>query len=154
MAGAQIVGGLAVGRIRRFFRRRTDALILGGLLNVALLAVIGLTGSFALALVLLAGWCLVFAIESPLRQAFINGLIPSEQRATVLSFDSLMGSAGGVVAQPALGRAADVYGYAASYVISAGVQALAIPFAVLARRTNAVSDPITPDRQAEPLEAA
>jgi len=40
----------------------------------------------------------------PVRQAFVNGLIPSEQRATVLSFDSLMGSAGGVVFQPALGR--------------------------------------------------
>ncbi len=142
VAGAQIVGGLAVGRIRRFFRRRTDALLLGGVLNVALLAVIGLTGNFALALGLLAAWCLVFAIESPLRQAFINGLIPSEQRATVLSFDSLMGSAGGVVAQPALGRTADVYGYAASYVVAAGVQALAIPFVVLARRTNAASDPI------------
>jgi MFS family permease len=111
-----------------------------------LLAVIGLTGNFALALGLLAAWCLVFAIESPLRQAFINGLIPSEQRATVLSFDSLMGSAGGVVAQPALGRAADVYGYAASYVVAAGVQALAIPFAVLARWTHATSDPIEPDR--------
>ena len=60
---------------------------------------------------LLAAWALVFAFESPLRQAFINGLIPSEQRATVLSFDTLMGSAGGVVAQPALGRVADVSGY-------------------------------------------
>ena len=28
----------------------------------------------------------------PARQAFVNGLIPSEQRGTVLSFDSLMGS--------------------------------------------------------------
>lgn len=145
VAGAQIVGGLAVGRVRRFFRRRTDALILGGILNVGLLALIGMSGNFAIALGLLAAWCLVFAIESPLRQAFINGLIPSEQRATVLSFDSLMGSAGGVVAQPALGRAADVYGYGASYVVSAVVQALAIPFAILARRTNAVSDPIRPD---------
>jgi MFS family permease len=142
VAGAQIVGGLAVSRVRRFFRRRTDALILGGILNVALLAVIGLTGNFLVALALMAAWCLVFAIEAPLRQAFINGLIPSEQRATVLSFDSLMGSAGGVVAQPALGRAADVYGYAASYVIAAVVQAAAIPFSILARRTNAVSDPI------------
>jgi MFS family permease len=142
VAGAQIVGGLAVARVRRFFRRRTDALILGGILNVALLAVIGLAGNFLLALALLAAWCLVFALEAPFRQAFINGLIPSDQRATVLSFDSLMGSAGGVVAQPALGRAADVYGYAASYVIAAGVQALAIPFSILARRTNAPSDPI------------
>jgi MFS family permease len=150
VAGAQIVGGLAVSRVRRFFRRRTDALILGGILNVALLAVIGLTGSFLIALVLLAAWCLVFALESPFRQAFINGLIPSDQRATVLSFDSLMGSAGGVVAQPALGRAADVYGYAASYVVAAGIQLLAVPFAIASRRTNAVSDPISSEIPPEP----
>ena len=40
------------------------------------------------------------------RQAYLNGLIASEHRATVLSFDALMSSAGGVVAQPALGRVA------------------------------------------------
>ncbi|TMD30840.1 MAG: MFS transporter, partial [Chloroflexi bacterium] len=143
VAGAQIVGGLLVGTVRRFFTRRTHALILGGVLNVGLLLLVGVTTNFALALVLLAGWCLIFALEAPLRQAFVNGLIPSDQRATVLSFDSLMGSAGGVVAQPALGRAADVYGYGPSYVIAALVQAAALPFVLLARRENAVSDPIT-----------
>jgi MFS family permease len=148
VAGAQIVGGLIVSRVRRLFSRRTHALILGGVLTTILLVLIGVTQSFALALVLLAAWCMVFAIESPLRQAFINGVIPSEQRATVLSFDSLMGSAGGVVAQPALGRAADVYGYGASYVIAAAIQALALPFVLLARHENAVSDPILPDEPA------
>lgn len=67
-------------------------------------------------------------------------LIPSEQRATVLSFDALMGSAGGVVIQPALGRTADVFGYGISYVVAAGIQALAVPFAVLSRLENASSD--------------
>jgi MFS family permease len=142
VAGAQIVGGLSVGRVRRLFKRRTDALIIGSVANVVLLILIGWTTSFAVALVLLVGWALVFALESPLRQAFINGLIPSEQRATVLSFDSLMGSVGGAVAQPALGRSADVFGYGASYVISAGVMGLAIPFVFLARRERASSDPI------------
>jgi hypothetical protein len=77
-----------------------------------------------------------------MRQAYVNGLIPSEQRATVLSFDALMGSAGGVVAQPVLGRAADVWSYSASYVMSSAISALALPFFVLARRENASSDPI------------
>ena len=142
VAGAQIVGGLLVARVRRLFTRRTHALIVGGAANVVLLALIGLTTNFWLALVLLAGWAMVFAFELPLRQAFINGVIPSEQRATVLSFDALMGSTGGVVAQPALGRIADVSNYATSYIVSAGIQAFAIPFALLARRENAVSDPI------------
>jgi MFS family permease len=143
IAGAQIVGGLLVSRVRRLFSRRTHALILGSFLNVAFLVLIGLTSSFVVALLLFAVWALIFAFEAPLRQAFINGLIPSEQRATVLSFDALLGSAGGVVAQPALGRTADVFGYPASYVVSGALQALAIPFAFLARRENAVSDPIT-----------
>ena len=145
VAGAQIVGGLIVSRVRRFFTRRTDALIIGGVLNVVLLVLVGLVSSFWIALLLLAGWALVFAIEAPLRQAFLNGLIPSEQRATVLSFDGLMGSAGGVVAQPALGRTADVFGYPTSYLVSAGIQVVALPFVLLARRENAISDPITDD---------
>ncbi len=82
------------------------------------------------------------AAVAPLRQSFVNGAIPSAQRATVLSFDSLLGSAGGVVAQPALGRVADAAGYPASFLASAGVQALALPFILLARRERAASDPI------------
>jgi MFS family permease len=151
VAGAQIVGGLSVPFVRRFFRRRTDALILGAVTNVGLLVLIGWTTNFILALVLLAAWAMVFAISGPLRQAFINGIIPSEQRATVLSFDSLMGSTGGVVAQPALGRVADVAGYGPSYFVAGVVQVLALPFIVLARRERASSDPIgAEDAAADP----
>ena len=149
VAGAQIAGGLLVSRVRRLFRRRTHALILGGVVvNVVLLALVGLTTSFVAALVLLAGWAMIFAFTRPIRQAFINGVIPSEQRATVLSFDSLMGSAGGVVAQPALGRTADLFGYPVSYLVAAGAQALAVPFILLARRENSPSDAST-DEAAE-----
>lgn len=143
VAGAQIVGGLLVPWVRRLFARRTHALILGGILEVILLALMGWLPNFWVALLLLSAWAMISAFGMPIRQAFINGVIPSEQRATVLSFDSLMGSAGGVIAQPALGRAADAFGYPTSYVVAAGIQALAIPFVLLARRENAPSDPIT-----------
>ena len=103
------------------------------------------------AIVLLAAWCMVFAVAGPMRQAFMNGLIPTEQRATVLSFDNLMGSAGGVVTQPALGRVADVWSYGTSYVVGAAISALSIPFIVLARREHAASDPITPGSAAVPV---
>jgi MFS family permease len=142
VAGVQIVGGLTVSRVRRLFGRRTSALVIGGTVNVVLLVLLWLTHAFAIALLLLAVWSFVFAVESPLRQAFINGLIPSEQRATVLSFDSLMASAGGVIAQPALGRVADVNGYGPAYLVSAGISALSLPFVLLARREHAGSDPI------------
>jgi MFS family permease len=148
VAGAQIVGGLLVHRVRNLFHRRTDALLLAGILTSGLLVLVGLTTNFAIALVLLAISSLVFAFESPIRQTFINGLIPSEQRATVLSFDSLMSSAGGVVAQPALGRVADVWGYGASYVIGGAVSAIVVPFIWLSRRERAPSDPISPTEAA------
>jgi MFS family permease len=142
VAGAQMAGGLAVPLVRRFISRRTTAMIAATILSVIALAWVGWTDSFVLALVLLTSWCVILAIEAPMRRAFINGVIPSEQRATVLSFDSLMGSAGGVVAQPALGRTADLFGYGTSYVVAGVIQALAIPFVILARRENASSDPV------------
>jgi hypothetical protein len=37
---------------------------------------------------------------------------------------------------------ADVSGYAASYLVAAGIQVVALPFVVLARREHAPSDPI------------
>ena len=82
----------------------------------------------------LVAWGLLFATVSPVRQAYLNELIPSEQRATGLSFDSLMGSGGGVIAQPLLGKAADVWGYPASYICGAAIQLMAAPFIWLVRR--------------------
>ena len=52
IAGAQIVGGIIVTRVRRLFRRRTDALILGTVLTFVLLVLVGWTTSFWVALVL------------------------------------------------------------------------------------------------------
>ncbi len=153
IAGAQIAGGLLVPFARRLVRRRTDAILAGSIVSVVALVLIGVLDSFVPAIILLVAWCLVLAVVSPMRQSFINGLIPSEQRATVLSFDSLMGSAGGVVAQPLLGRTADVAGYATSYIVAGALQALAIPFVLLARREHAPSDPIDPGRPEVPGEA-
>ena len=134
VAGAQIAGGLLSKPVGRWFRRRTDALVLGLVVSVALLVGLGLARSLVSALALVAGWALVTAMTTPVRQSLVNGLIPSAQRATVLSFDSLMGSAGSAVAQPALGRVADVAGYPASYLASAALAAGALPFTFLAGR--------------------
>ena len=62
-------------------------------------------------LILLSVWAVAWSLVVPIRQAFMNGLIPSEHRATVLSADNMVNSAGGVIAQPTLGKIADVWGY-------------------------------------------
>jgi MFS family permease len=114
-------------------------------IGIGCLGIIGATSSFWVAIVALVVWGLTFSAATPVRQAYLNGVIPSAQRATVLSFDNMVASAGGVVAQPALGRLADVSGYAASYVASAALNVLAVPFLLLARRERAPSDPMPVD---------
>ncbi|MCI0435015.1 MAG: MFS transporter [Gemmatimonadetes bacterium] len=147
-AGAQIAGGLLVPHVRRVFQRRTTVLVAGTTVSTVLLAMIGSIPNFWVVTVLLVLWGLLFAAITPVRQAYLNGLIPSRARATVLSFDSLMGSSGAVAFQPVLGKAADAWSYPASYLMAAGIHALAIPFLALARRERAGADPI--DAPAEP----
>jgi MFS family permease len=142
VAGAQIVGGIAAPRIRRRFRRRTSALIAMSAFSTATLALIGVIESFWPVIALIVVWGLLFAASMPIRQAYMNAMIPSRQRATILSFDSLMDNTGGVWAQPVLGRAADVWGYAPSYLISAGISALALPCLALSRRQNSPADTV------------
>ena len=140
VAGAQILGGVAAPHIRGRFGRRTSALIVIAVLNVVTLGLIGLIDNFWAVLGLIGVWGLLFAASMPIRQTYLNGLIPSRQRATILSFDSLMGSSGGVWTQPVLGRAADVWGYAPSYLLGAGISVLAVPFLALSRRENSPAD--------------
>jgi MFS family permease len=102
--------------------------------------VLGFTRVFWVALVLLAVWAIVDSSARPVRPAYINDMIPSKERATVLSFDSLMGSSGGAVVQPLLGRSADLYGYAASLAIAGVIQLLAVPFLVASRRQGSPAD--------------
>jgi MFS family permease len=144
VAGMQIAGGALVPHLSRVFRHRTTFLIVGTAASAAALALIGLSPSFGVVLALLSVWALVFAAAMPIRQAYLNGLISSEQRATVLSTDNVLASSGGVVIQPALGRVADVSGYATSYLVAAAVELLALPLLWLARRANASSDSTAP----------
>jgi len=140
VAGAEVAGGWLAPHIRNRFRKRTTVLILSASVGAVLLMVLGFTRVFWVALLLLTVWAVVDSAAAPVRQAYVNDMIPSRQRATVLSFDSLMGSTGGVVIQPALGRGADLYGYPASLAMAGVVQVLAVPFLVASRRRGSPAD--------------
>ena len=140
VAGAQIVGGLITPLIRRWFVHRTSVMILMAAIGVVLMAGVGLVADFWVAVSLIVLWSLTEAAAEPVRRAYLNAMIPSQQRATILSFDSLVNSAGGIVSQPALGRVADVYSYRISYLWSAIGSALALPFLLRARAAKAPAD--------------
>jgi MFS family permease len=98
---------------------------------------------FWLATALLTVFSLGGALAGPMQQAYVNESIPSQQRATVLSFSSLMGSAGGVVAQPVLGRVADVYSLGLGYLLAGALYAVQIPFIWVVRRMGLDADQLT-----------
>lgn len=143
VAGAQVVGGWLAPMLRRLVRKRTTVLIVAGSVGALILVALGLTRVFWVALLLLVLWALVSAAGTPVRQAYLNDMIASKQRATVLSFDSLMGSSGGIVVQPLLGRAADVYGYPLSLAMSGVIQLFAVPFLLASRHQRSPADTAT-----------
>ena len=140
VAGAQIVGGFVAPHSRRVFRKRTTALIIAGVSSSSVLVLLGVTSALWAAVVLIAIWGLLFSTDAPIRHAYLNDMIPSKQRATILSFDSLMGNTGGIVTQPALGRVADLHGYPVAFVLSGIFSSLAVPFLIASRRENAPAD--------------
>jgi MFS family permease len=140
VAAAQIVGGFSATRLRGLFHRRTSGLIAATTVSALALLGMGLVQNFWVVVGLVVVWGLLFAATEPIRMTYINGMIPSKQRASILSFDSLMASAGGVVSQPGLGKAADLWGYPTTYVMSAGITALALPFIGRSRAENNPAD--------------
>ncbi|WP_438854103.1 MFS transporter [Agromyces sp. M3QZ16-3] len=140
LSGAGIVGGLLAPVVRRRFRKRTSVILLATVLSTVVLLALGLVADFWFAVALIALWGIASSIDDPVHRAYLNDMIPSKQRATVLSFDSLLGSAGGAVIQPALGRAADLGGYGFSLLCSGAVQILAAPFVLLSRAEHDPAD--------------
>ncbi|WP_310287859.1 MFS transporter [Microbacterium trichothecenolyticum] len=140
VSGTAILGGTLAPWVRRLFRRRTSTILLATITSALVLVGIGLVRNFWVAVVLVALWGIASAIDDPVHRAYLNDMIPSKQRATVLSFDSLMGSAGGVAVQPVLGRVADVGGYGASLVWSGVISAVAVPFILLSRAQKPTAD--------------
>lgn len=146
LSGAGIVGGLLAPTVRRRFRKRTSVILLATGSSALALVVLAVTANFWAAILLIAVWGVASSIDDPVHRAYLNDMIPSKQRATVLSFDSLLGSAGGAAIQPVLGRSADLGGYGFSLLWSGIIQALAIPFVLLSR---AERDPADTAREVE-----
>ncbi|MEN8584635.1 MFS transporter [Burkholderia sp. RS01] len=155
VAGAEVLGGWLAPRVRGLVSKRTTVLILSSIVDALILVVLGFVQEFWVALAMLTLWALVAEVGIPVRQAYVNDMIPSKQRATVLSFDSLIGSSGGVVVQPLLGRTADMYGYPASLAIGGVIGLIAVPFLLSSRGQHAQADEAnastsTPNAESQP----
>ena len=105
---------------------------------------IGLTSSFTLALVSLFVISAAMGVISPVRQAYLHAVTARENRATVVSFDAMVSSIGGVGGQVGLGAIADARSYSAGYVVGGATTALSLPVLWLLRRRGGAADILAP----------
>lgn len=133
LGGVLVIGGQVAAKLGGRIRRSTGIAVAGALFSLAMVGT-GLAGTFwSAVLVFLAGMA-GFAVTEPLRQAALHNCVPSRTRATVVSFNSLVGSAGGVASQPALGAYTRAVGIGPGYIVGGIVTAPVVLLALMLRR--------------------
>jgi MFS family permease len=133
IALATIAGNGLVEYATRFCGKRTTLLVASsGTLAVAAVGV-GLADSFWPALVLFLVAMGAIGVGAPVQQAYLHAVVPAAERATVVSFSSLVASAGGIGGSLGLGYLSRARSVATGYVTGGVAMLLAIP-ALLALR--------------------
>jgi MFS transporter len=137
---ATMLGNAMVGFVGRYCARRSTLLILASLVSSLATIAVGLAGSFWLA----AGSFLVsmvaFGMLQPVKQALLHKLVPSEHRATVVSFDSMFGNGGGIAGQTGLGALAQRYSIAEGYIVGGALTLIAVPIFARLRKIGETYD--------------
>jgi len=140
IALSTIAGNSIVEWVTRYCGKRTTLLLwAAGIQTVAAIGV-GLAGSFWLAVTLYLVVMGGMGVWGPVRQAYMHQDIPSKQRASVISFDSLVSSGGSMFGQIGLGRIAQVQSIAAGYVTGGFAILLVLPVIILLRRLAEPAD--------------
>ncbi len=142
IAVAMMLGNAIADRLTRVCGRRSTLLMWAVGVEAAAAAGMGLTSSFWVATALLLVVMGATGVLSPVKQGYLHQVIPSSERATVVSFDSMIGSGGSVLGQVGLGRLSDRQGLAAGYVTAGVVTAAALPILVALRRLAEPADAI------------
>jgi MFS family permease len=142
IAVAMMLGNWLVERMTRFCGKRSTLLLGAAIVYSASAIGVGLAHSFAIAVTLYLIGMVSVGVFQPVRQAFLHQVVPSEQRATVLSLASLVSSTGSMLGQGGLGWVASRTSLATGYVVGGALTALAIPSVLAIRRLGGIADMI------------
>jgi len=137
-----IAGNALVGPLSRVVRTRTGLLMLSVAVQAALVVACGLSTDFYVVVALYLLYGVAIGLAMPVKQAYLNAHIPSAQRATILSLDSMFGNLGGVIGQGAWGRMAKVRSIGMAWAYSGLTLLLGIPLYWIARRSDKHLDAI------------
>lgn len=149
-----IIGGQIAAWLGSRVRRSTLIAVAAAIFSLAMIGT-GLANTFWSAVGVFLLGMTAFSITEPIRQAALHACIPSSTRATVVSFNSLMGSAGGVASQPLLGAYTRSNGIGPGYVLGGIATAPVVLLALLLRRHPRADQKRTPEAATPtPLDAA
>jgi MFS family permease len=140
IALSTIAGNAVVDWFSQFCGRRTTLLLWASAVQTVAAIGVGLAGSFWLAVILFLVVAAAIGITGPVKQAYIHEMVPSGQRASVVSFDSMMGNAGGVLGQSGLGYLSRVRSIEEGYVAGGLATVLILPLIIVLRLLREPTD--------------
>jgi len=139
---ATMAGNALVEWLSRFCGKRTTLLLWSAGLSALASIGVGLVTSFWPAVALLLVAMAALGIGTPVRQAYLHEITPSEQRAAIVSFDSMIGNSGGILGQTGLGYLSQAISIASGYVIGGLATVGVVPLLFALRRLDEPADQI------------
>ena len=142
IALATIAGNAVVEFIARFCGKRSTVLFASTVALAAGAIGVGVADSFWPSVVLLLLAIAAMGVAVPVQQAYVHEVVPSTERATVVSFMSMVGSAGGIGGPIGLGYLSRAQSVATGYVAGGLTTLLALPPILLLRHLREPADSI------------
>ena len=139
---SMVIGNGIVEWVSRYCSKRTTLLLWAGAIQVAAAVGVGVVDSFYAAVGLFAVVAGTVGVVGPVKQAYLHEMTPSEQRATVVSFDSMVGNGGGILGQSGLGYVSRVRSIPDAFVLGGLFTLLVIPILMVLRARHDEADQI------------
>ena len=146
IALSTIAGNQIVTMASHYCRRRTTLLLAGAAVQTVAAVAIGLASSFWVAVAALFLVTASMGVISPVRSAYLHQVVPSQQRATVVSFDSMVSNVGGIGGQVGLGALGEARSVGSAFVVGGLATAAALPMFGRLRRLGGPADTIVGER--------
>src|SRR5256885_39305 len=131
-----IAGNALVGSVSRVVRTRTAVLMLSVAVQAASVVLCGLLTDFYVVVALYLVYGAAVGLAMPVKQAYLNAHIPTAQRATIISLDSMFANAGGVMGQSGWGWLARVRSIGEAWAYAGATLLLGLPLYWVARRND------------------
>ena len=148
---AGIVGNALVSRVAKPGRRRTTILVVAAAVSSVAMITTGAVRSFWVAVPVFLFGAVASGVLQPVRQTYLHHSIPTSERATLVSFDSLVGSVGSVGGQTGLGYLSQERSIPAGFVVGGLTTLLVLPIIGRLRSLNEPADRITAEAPEGPL---